>query len=90
MHVPETADEIIFGFTPGQMKFCRNNESQMWQYLVENNLLFKSDQLTIRNLQEKLLLPVILRKNHRTGSIWLGFRIIELYMMRNPGIKMEI
>ena len=45
--LPETPDEIIFGFTPDQMKFCRNNEGQMWQYLVENNLLFSSDQFTI-------------------------------------------
>ncbi len=53
--LPDTPDEIIFGFTPGQMKFCKNNESQMWQYLVENNLLFSSDQLNIRKLTGKLL-----------------------------------
>ena len=48
--LPETSDELIFGFTPEQMKFCRNNESQMWEYLIENDLLFKSDQFTIRKL----------------------------------------
>jgi hypothetical protein len=33
--LPELPDELIFGFTPAQMNFCRNNEDQMWQYLVE-------------------------------------------------------
>ncbi|HNW57293.1 MAG TPA: hypothetical protein PKM69_05935, partial [Bacteroidales bacterium] len=48
--LPETSDELIFGFTSGQMKFCRNNESQMWQYLIENDFLFKTDQFIIRKL----------------------------------------
>ena len=43
-------DELIFGFTADQMKFCRNNESQMWQYLIEHDLLFNTEQFTIRKL----------------------------------------
>ena len=48
--LPEVTDEIIFGFTSDQMKFCRNNEGQMWQYLIENDLVFNTDQFTIRKL----------------------------------------
>ena len=44
--LPDTPDEIIFGYTSDQMKFCRNNEAQMWQYLIEHDLLFKTDMLT--------------------------------------------
>jgi hypothetical protein len=88
--LPETADEVIFGFTPGQMKFCRNNESQMWQYLVENNLLFKSDQFTIRKLTgEAPFTSYFTKESPGQAAIWLGFRIIESYMMKNPGIRME-
>ena len=48
--LPSSSDELIFGFTPGQMNFCRSNEQQMWQYLVENNLLFNTEQFTIKKL----------------------------------------
>jgi hypothetical protein len=88
--LPETSDEIIFGFTSDQMKFCRNNESQMWQYLVENNILFSTDQLTIRKLTgEAPFTSFFTRESPGRAGVWLGFRIVESYMMRNPGINME-
>jgi hypothetical protein len=88
--LPEISDEIIFGFTSGQMKFCRNNESQMWQYLVENNLLFNSDQLTIRKLiGEAPFTGYFTKESPGRAAIWLGFRIVESYMMKNPGINIE-
>ena len=86
--LPETTDEIIFGFTPDQMKFCRNNESQMWQYLIENNLLFSSDQFTIRKLTgEAPFTSFFTNDSPGRAAVWLGFRIVESYMMKNPGIK---
>lgn len=88
--LPETSDEMIFGFTPDQMKFCRNNESQMWQYLVENNLLFSTDQLTIRKLTgEAPFTGYFTKESPGRAAIWLGFRIVESYMIKNPGIKIE-
>jgi hypothetical protein len=88
--LPETSDEMIFSFTPDQMKFCRNNESQMWQYLVENNLLFSTDQLTIRKLTgEAPFTGYFTKESPGRAAIWLGFRIVESYMIKNPGTKIE-
>ncbi len=88
--LPETTDEIIFGFTRDQMKFCRNNESQMWQYLIENNLLFSSDQFTIRKLTgEAPFTSFFTKDSPGRAAVWLGFRIVESYIKRNPGIKIE-
>jgi hypothetical protein len=88
--LPETSDEIIFGFTPDQMKFCRNNESQMWQYLIENNLLFNSDQLTIRKLTgEAPFTGYFSKESPGRAAVWLGFRIVESFMMKNQGTKIE-
>ncbi len=87
--LPATSDELIFGFTPVQMKFCRNNESQMWLYLVENNLLFSSDQLTIRKLTgEAPFTGYFSKESPGRAAVWIGFRIIEAYMLKNPDIKM--
>lgn len=88
--LPETADEIIFGFTPEQMKFCTRNEDQMWQYLIENNLLFSSDKLTIHKLTgEAPFTSYFTNESPGRAAIWMGFRIIESYMLRNPKIKIE-
>ncbi|HUX58776.1 MAG TPA: hypothetical protein VMV77_17530 [Bacteroidales bacterium] len=88
--LPETSDEIIFGFNSDQMKFCRNNESQMWQYLIENDLLFNSDQFTIRKLTgEAPFTSYFTNESPGRAAVWLGFRIVESCMMKNPGIKIE-
>lgn len=88
--LPDTPDEIIFGFTPDQIKFCRNNENQMWTYLIENDLLFNTDQFTIRKLTgEAPFTSYFTRESPGRAAVWLGFRIVESYMMRNPGITIE-
>jgi hypothetical protein len=88
--LPETSDELLFGFTPDQMKFCRNNESQMWQYLIENNLLFSSDQFEIRKLTgEAPFTGYFSKESPGRAAVWLGFRIVESYMMRNPEMKIQ-
>jgi hypothetical protein len=88
--LPETNDEIIFGFTADQMKFCRNNEGQMWQYLIENDLLFNSDQFTIRKLTgEAPFTSYFTNESPGRAAVWLGFRIVESLMMKNPGTKIE-
>jgi len=86
--LPEISDEIIFGFKPGQLKFCLNNESQMWQYLVEHNLLFSTDQFKIRKLTEEApFTGYFTNESPGRAAVWLGFRIVESYMKRNPGIS---
>jgi hypothetical protein len=88
--LPEEADEIIFGFTPDQMRFCRNNESQMWQYLIEHDMLFKTDQLTIRKLTgEAPFTTYFTNESPGRAAIWLGFRIVESFMMQNKGVTMD-
>jgi len=84
--LPETPDDIIFGFTKEQMKFCLSNEGPMWQYLVENNLLFSSDQLTIRKLTgEAPFTGYFSKESPGRAADWIGFRIVEAYMTRNNG-----
>jgi hypothetical protein len=88
--LPDAEDNLIFGFTPEQMKFCRNNESQMWVYLIENDLLFSTDQFIIRKLTgEAPFTSYFTNESPGRAAVWLGFRIVESYMMRNPGTKME-
>jgi len=80
-------DELIFGFTPDQMKFCRNNESQMWTYMLEHDLLFSSDQLVIRRLTgEAPFTTYFTNESPGRAAIWIGFRIIESYMKKNSEV----
>ncbi len=88
--LPDVSDEIIFGFTPGQMNFCRNNEGQMWQYLVENELIFKTDQFTIRKLVgDAPFTSYFTNESPGKAAVWTGFRIVESYMSANRQEDLE-
>jgi hypothetical protein len=88
--IPEIPDELLFGFTADQMKFCNNNESQMWTYLIEHDMLFSSDQFTIRKLTgEAPFTSFFTNESPGRASIWLGFRIVESYMMKNTDISLK-
>ncbi|MGD0341356.1 MAG: hypothetical protein ABSA76_06590 [Bacteroidales bacterium] len=87
--LPEVSDSIIFGFSVNQMKFCRNNESQMWQYLVEHNLLFSTDRFVIRKLTDEApFTSYFTNESPGRASVWIGFRVIESYMMKNRNVTL--
>ena len=87
--LPEAGDELIFGFSPGQMKFCRNNESQMWQYLIEHKLLFSTDKFTIRKLTgEAPFTSFFTNESPGRAAVWIGFRIVESYMNGNHNVSL--
>ncbi|HLN19924.1 MAG TPA: hypothetical protein VK213_02475 [Bacteroidales bacterium] len=89
--MPEEKDEIIFGFTADQMNFCRNNENQMWNYLIENDLLFSTDQFLIRKFTgEAPFTSYFTNESPGRAAIWIGFRIIEQYMMKNKSSSLEM
>ena len=87
--LPEYDEDLIFGFTPEQMKFCKKNESQMWQYLVEHNLLFNTEQLTKRKLTGEAPFTLYFSKESPgRAAVWTGFRIIESYV-KNKNSSLE-
>ncbi|HVN57104.1 MAG TPA: hypothetical protein VMT63_02295 [Bacteroidales bacterium] len=92
--MPGIPDDRLFGFTPGQVKFCRDNEGRMWQYLVEHNLLFSSDMLIRKKLTgEAPFTTYFSSESPGRAAVWLGFRIVESYMEKNrditPGMLMD-
>jgi hypothetical protein len=88
--LPDQPDEVIFGFTGGQMKFCMNNEGQMWQYLVENDLVFKTDRFIIRKLTgEAPFTSYFTNESPGRAAVWIGYRIVESYMDKNRNVTLE-
>jgi hypothetical protein len=87
--LPKVNDTLIFGFTAQQMKFCRNNEGQMWQYIIENNLLFSTDRFVIRKLTDEApFTSYFTSESPGKAAIWTGFRIVESYMMKNSNVSL--
>jgi hypothetical protein len=88
--LPDMPDELIFGFTEPQLKFCWNNEGNMWQYLVEHDLIFKTDQLLIKKLiGEAPFTTFFTNESPGQAAVWIGFKIVESFMKRNSGVSLN-
>jgi hypothetical protein len=84
-------DSLIFGFTPEQMKWCRNNESHMWAYLVEHKMLFTTDNFVINQFVSgapftKGFPP----ESPGKAAVWLGYRIVTRFMDRNKDYTLDM
>lgn len=88
--IPDVEKNLIFGFNADQMKFCDNNEGQMWLYLIENNLLFSTEQIVRRKLTgEAPFTSYFSKESPGRAAVWIGFRIIESFMTKNRDVTLE-
>jgi uncharacterized protein YjaZ len=85
--IPNESDAVKMGYTPEQIKWCEENEPQIWMYFIENKLLFDSDsKLYSRFLQKapfsKFYLDLDSESPGRVG-VWIGWQIVRSYMKNN-------
>ena len=50
--LPQVADSLKTGYTQQQLDGCYNNEAGIWNYFVQNNLLFITDPLQLRDYMQ--------------------------------------
>lgn len=88
--LPAYEEQLKMGFTSEQMKWCRNNEKQMWTHLVEQKLLFSSDPLNIRKLIEDAPhTPFFTSESPGRAAVWQGKQIVRAFADRNPNLTLH-
>lgn len=89
--LPGTTDEVLFGFTDLQMKWCNANEAVVYNYFIHENLLYnKEAQNTMPYIHdgpyakglESSTEPV--KKTPGNIGTWLGYKIVSAYMAQYP------
>ncbi len=83
--LPHAPDTVIFEYTPEQMQWVRDNEAQIYNHLIENDLLYTTDLVKY----SRLVSP----SPHSPGMPpeapgqvvnWLGYQIIRAWVRNNP------
>lgn len=91
--LPEnTPDSIKIGYTDKQMAWCKNFESNIWAYFLENDLLYQTDYQKIQVLlSEGPFTPGIGEKNESAPkmAVFTGWQIVRKYMKENPKITLQ-
>ena len=62
----------------------------MWEYLVEHKMLFETDRMNILKFTGSgPFTRDFTPESPARAAVWLGWRIVEEYMRRNPEITLE-
>ena len=85
--LPEYNDAEKMGYTPEEIKWCEENESYMWRYFIENEMLYSDDQ----KLANRFINPAPFSKfyleidNESPGRVgaWMGWQIVQSYIKNN-------
>ena len=80
-------DDEKMGYTPKEISWCEENESYIWRYFLENELLYSNDL----KLNSRFIAPAPFSKfyleidNDSPGQVgaWIGWQIVRSYAKNN-------
>lgn len=79
--MPSAAKRIITRYSEKDLKWANENEYSFWKYLVDENMLFKTDERNARNmLQEGPFTSGLPEKGPDRLGQFLGWKIVKNYM----------
>ena len=85
--MPGTDAALRFAFTPGQLKWCEENEYMMWQKIVTDELLFSKEEKAVsRILNDAPFTNGFPRESPGHVGEWIGYRMVQAYMADNPDL----
>jgi uncharacterized protein YjaZ len=87
LFLPTYTDAEKMGYTPEQIVWCQENESYIWRYFIEREMLFSDEQkLTSRFIDpapfSKFYLEIDNDSPGQVGS-WIGWQIVRSFMENN-------
>lgn len=88
--LPTLPDSLKIGYLKGQIEWNRDQEKNIWAYLIENEVLFSSDK---NDYQQHFFndgpftTPFGNESSPRAG-VWVGWQIVRSYMEKNPEVTL--
>lgn len=87
MLLPELPDEVKMGYTKEQLQYCEENQTNMWRFFVEQNLLYNTDPKLAGQFinQAPFSKFGLVSDNDTPGRVgaWFGWEIVRSYMENN-------
>lgn len=91
--LPQLSDAIKISYTEEEMAWVKENERYMWQYFIENELLYNTQS----NYALRFIEPAPFSKfyleidNESPGKVgqWLGWQIVRAYADKYPEVSLN-
>jgi hypothetical protein len=79
--LPEVSAHWNHGYSPSQLKWCEENEFQVYAHFVEQELFYSKEEVKIQKyIGEGPFTSGFPRESPGGVGIWLGYKIVESYI----------
>jgi len=87
--LPDVKDEFKIGYPADKLKWCSDNEGNIWAFLIGNQLLYSSDsQITGKLMVDAPFTSGFVTESPGRIGAWVGWQIVRAYMKENPTITL--
>lgn len=88
--LPNLPDSLIIGYESKKMEWCKQNESNIWAFLIEKEMLFNQEAMIIsRFINDSPFTAGMSNESPGKLGRWIGWKIIEKFMKNNPNLKLD-
>jgi hypothetical protein len=90
MVLPHSSDSLKICYTSDQVKWCEENEDNIWAFLIDSDLLFSTDYKSHSKLMmDGPFTSGFSKRSPARIGVWVGWQIINDYMENNPSIDIN-
>jgi len=83
--LPNVQDSLIFEYTGAQLKWCHDNELQMWSFFLDKKLFYESNPVKIgKYINPSPNSPDMPAESPGRTANFIGYKIVKAYMERYP------
>jgi hypothetical protein len=87
---PSMNDFSKIGFTEEELLWCETNESNIWAFCIDNNLLYSTDPgEIIKYIGEAPFTAGFSKESPGRTGWWLGWQIVRAYMASHSEISIQ-
>lgn len=88
--LPEMHDSLKIGYTAEQLFWCKNNEPQMWNFLVEKRMLYTNKRMDIlRFINDAPYTTGFPTESPGRSGVWIGWQIVRQYMKKRKEVTVS-
>lgn len=88
--IPDVSDTVKFEYTKSQMDWCYENESKIWAFFIDNQLLYNKDFNNFgKYFSHGPFTTNFSKKSAPRIGVWLGWRILREYVNKTGTLNLK-
>lgn len=81
--LPETPENILLGYSLEELEWCNEHEKEVWNFIVQRNLLFESNPSQFRHFVNEGPFNSQIQGAPARINQYIGIKMIEKYMKKS-------